>query len=424
MRMPKLKLPSLGRKKGAATGSPAKTARPKKGGPSLALIAFLFILAGIAGVVSWLLVNSAATEEHIKARIPQVILPMPVRGPTGPASSIIPAEEKEMAEKEDDSDKANGQGGEMGSGSSNTGPDGAGKEMAATGQDSHGQAMDAADMEPEPERPEGALPKAPLAGLQEETDAGPLPKIGPDGTQPWEAYSRPFDDADQRPRIAIVITGLGLSRDVTLQAIETLPPAVTLSFSPYATDLAEWIDRARRSGHEALIDLPMEPETFPQDDPGPAALMTESAADINLNRLDWVMSRAPGFAGLMSSSGSRFLTFPTGLEPVMVALKERGLMFVDGRSTETSLAARSAAEKGVPRAYVNGPLDREIEAAAIEAELLKLVELAERTGYAVSRMEALPLSLAALTDAIPRIITDKVALAPVSALANKQTLLQ
>ena len=60
------------------------------------------------------------------------------------------------------------------------------------------------------------------------------PAIGRDGRQPWQVYGRPFDLADKRPRVAIVVTNMGLSAASTEQAINALPGPVTLAFAPFA----------------------------------------------------------------------------------------------------------------------------------------------------------------------------------------------
>ena len=62
--------------------------------------------------------------------------------------------------------------------------------------------------------------------------------------------------------MALVIGGLGLNAKSTRQAIEQLPPEVTLSFVPYADGLQGWIDLARANGHEVLLEAPMEPRTI------------------------------------------------------------------------------------------------------------------------------------------------------------------
>ena len=82
-----------------------------------------------------------------------------------------------------------------------------------------------------------------------------VPVIGKDGGTPAQAYARPFHD-DGKPRVALVIGGLGLNSAATKSAIERLPPEVTLSFVPYADNLQGWIDLARANGHEVLLHRP------------------------------------------------------------------------------------------------------------------------------------------------------------------------
>ena len=82
--------------------------------------------------------------------------------------------------------------------------------------------------------------------LIEQSDQGPLPRVGEDGRQPWQVYARPFDQNDARPRIAVIVTGLGLSAAATEAAIKLLPGAVTLAFDPYAPGLEAWIVMARQ----------------------------------------------------------------------------------------------------------------------------------------------------------------------------------
>src|SRR3546814_7941723 len=123
---------------------------------------------------------------------------------------------------------------------------------------------------------------------------------------------------DKRPRIAGVLTGLGLSDSATAASIEVLPSAVTLSFSPYARDLERWIALARARGHEVMLYLPMEPTTFPNEDPFPQALLTSLAPQDNLYRLDWVLARGSAYVGLAGSLGSRFTASREAVEPIQI----------------------------------------------------------------------------------------------------------
>lgn len=77
------------------------------------------------------------------------------------------------------------------------------------------------------------LAKAPDPDLVEASAVGPLPITGTDGRQPWRFYARPFKGTKGRPRIAIVVSDLGLNGMATETAIRSLPGAVSLAFVPY-----------------------------------------------------------------------------------------------------------------------------------------------------------------------------------------------
>ena len=113
------------------------------------------------------------------------------------------------------------------------------------------------------------LSQAPIAGLTAPGPGGaPLPIIAADGRTAADAYARPFTP-NGRPKVSVVIGGLGLNAQTTRAAIETLPGEITLSFAPYAEGLQGWIDLARAHGHEVLLETPMEPADYPANDPGP-----------------------------------------------------------------------------------------------------------------------------------------------------------
>jgi len=182
--------------------------------------------------------------------------------------------------------------------------------------------------------------------LIESTPDGPLPRIGDDGRSPITAYAPPSPNV-QGPRIAIVVTGLGVSAKATQAAIEKLPPAVTLAFLPYADDVQRWVGEARKRGHEVLLELPMEPYDFPDSDPGPHTLRAGNGEDSNIDRLTWSLTRFTGYAGVMNLLGGRFMADPNALEPVMTFLARRGLLFFDagpaGRSAAPDVAKRTNA---------------------------------------------------------------------------------
>ena len=166
-------------------------------------------------------------------------------------------------------------------------------------------------------RQEVAIPAAPAGDqrapgeqrLLEPSRHGAIPRIAPDGVRPAEAYARPLNAAIAKkggPRVAIVLTGLGVSASLTQQAIERLPGPVTLAFMPYAADVERSVAAARAQGHEILLQAPMEPFDYPDNDPGPQTLLASMTPDQNMDRLYWLMSRFQGYVGLINYMGARF----------------------------------------------------------------------------------------------------------------------
>ncbi|HWC63268.1 MAG TPA: divergent polysaccharide deacetylase family protein, partial [Rhizomicrobium sp.] len=125
--------------------------------------------------------------------------------------------------------------------------------------------------------------------LVENSPSGPLPRIADDGRKPMNVYAAPA--APGKFRIAIVVSGLGVSEKATAAALAALPSGVTLGFAPYAGDVQRWVNQARQSGHEVLLEVPMEPQDFPDSDPGPHTLRAGVDEAANLQRLTWTLTR-------------------------------------------------------------------------------------------------------------------------------------
>jgi uncharacterized protein len=262
-----------------------------------------------------------------------------------------------------------------------------------------------------------ALAPAPDPSLIEAGQNGPLPVIGRDGREPWRAYARPFDRADARPRIAILVCGLGLSAASTEAAISQLPGAVTLAFEPYAQLLPQWIGRAREAGHEVLLIVPMEPSDYPLEDPGPYTLLTSLSAEENVARLDWVLSRGTGYVGVVNLLGSRFAAARANLLPVLEELKKRGLLFVDGRVSELSAVLPLAQSMDLAVVVSEETIDADASRDTIDRALSEIEERAKRQDAALGIGYAYPLTLERLALWTKSLEAKGLALAPVSALA-------
>ncbi len=251
----------------------------------------------------------------------------------------------------------------------------------------HATADTGAHPDPAPPAPR-PNPLAPPPGLTQPGPGGRLPAIAPDGHVAADVYARPFPMEDARPRIALMATGLGLSPTITAQAIETLPPEVTLAFSPYAADLQQWIDAARTAGHEVVLALPMEPFDYPDDDPGPHVLLADSSAAELTRRLDWLMARATGYVAVTNHFGARFTTDGDATTRVLRTLAARGVAFVYADPAARPRLGGLAAATRARFAGADILLDARRAGRGLDEQFLRLEAGALRQGDALGAFEA------------------------------------
>jgi polysaccharide deacetylase 2 family uncharacterized protein YibQ len=258
--------------------------------------------------------------------------------------------------------------------------------------------------------------------LLESSRHGAIPRIAPDGTRPAEAYARPVNPAANKkggPRIAIILTGLGVSANLTQQAIERLPGPVTLALQPYGADVERVAISARAQGHEILLQAPMEPFDYPDNDPGPQTLLTSVAMDQNMDRLYWLMSRFQAYVGIINYMGARFTSTEQALAPVLKETARRGLIFVDDGSSPRSLASQLAGANNLPFAKVEITLDTVPTVAHIDRALARLEATAREHGLAVGVASAMPAAIERIALWAKTAEGRGVVLVPISAVAIK-----
>ncbi len=264
----------------------------------------------------------------------------------------------------------------------------------------------------------------PIAGadpaLLEVTAFGSLPQVGNDGRRPWQVYKQNFAPSSGFKQIAVIITNVGMNERTTLQILQTVPKEVTLAFSPYVRDADIWIARARGKGHEVLMAVPMEPTTYPQDDPGPRALRKDFSASQNREALHWVLGRGAGYVGIIPMQGDAFTEDASLIEPVLTDVRTRGLIFIDGTSERgiNTTRARSRALL-IPYANKDIVIDATLSASAITANLRLLEELADSQGKAVGVASAVPFSITSLNNWIKSLPEKNIEIAPISYIAGQ-----
>lgn len=283
-----------------------------------------------------------------------------------------------------------------------------------------------ASVPPPTEMPEAAVVPVPTSAgstgdpaLLEVSKVGLLPRIAADGRKPMHVYARASDPAsDRRPKVAIVVGGLGVGKAILDAALARLPADVSLAFTSYGPELGEDVAAVRAKGHEVLLEVPLEPEDYPTTDPGVHTLTTDASFNKNTKRLAWHLSRFTGYAGLISTHGSKFLADRNDVTFLVRRARDRGLFFVDAGPLPGTTTRDVAAIWGASFARIDGTIDRSLSRDAIDKELAALEASAKKRGFAIGVMTALPITVDRLATWVGELEAKGIELVPVSSLVT------
>ncbi|WP_457299837.1 divergent polysaccharide deacetylase family protein [Phyllobacterium sp. P5_D12] len=257
----------------------------------------------------------------------------------------------------------------------------------------------------------------PEPDMLEQSPQGPLPMIAPDGRRPLDIYARPWSGA-RGARVAIVIGGLGLSQTGSQQAIQTLPPEVTLAFSPEGNSLLRWMQAARQDGHEVLMQIPLEPYDYPRVNPGRNTLTVDASPAATLENLHRAMGRITNYTGVMNYMGGRFTAEPEAMTTVIQDIAKRGLLYLDDGTSARSKAEGISAQQGAPFAAADLLIDASQDRGTILKKLDELERIARAKGTAIATGSAFDVTVEAVTSWANEAKARGIEIVPVSALVR------
>ncbi len=263
---------------------------------------------------------------------------------------------------------------------------------------------------PEPARPE---PLAQVAVLPPPVPPSVPPSVG---AQPlWLKNAVHAPPMAGRPAIAIVIDDMGVDRKRSAR-IAKLPGPLTLAWLPYAQGLREQARAARAAGHELLLHLPMEPSV--QADPGPDALLVRLSRDEIQRRTAQALASFEGYVGANNHMGSRFTADRGAMAPVLAEMQQRGLLWLDSRTSSSMVAASLAKELKLPFAGRDIFLDNVETVSAVRAQLAKTEAVARHQGFAIAIGHPHDATAEALAAWLPEVQKRGFVLVPVTAVVR------
>lgn len=217
----------------------------------------------------------------------------------------------------------------------------------------------------------------------------------------------------EKPKIAILITGLGLSLSETNKSIR-LNPELTLGFSPYSFNLDKLAEEARKYGHEVMVNLPLEPLDYPADDPGPLALITELPDEENAKRLEFIINQFSGSEGLYCVDNEKFTRSVAGASLILNKLQAKKKIFLYAVETNNGIIQQLAEKYNYNLLMNDIYIDEEISTNAININLQKLEEVAKNNGFAIGIANPYPITLDILEEWYKSLSEKGISLVPIS----------
>jgi polysaccharide deacetylase 2 family uncharacterized protein YibQ len=216
------------------------------------------------------------------------------------------------------------------------------------------------------------------------------------------------------PRVAIIIDDMGYDRSMAEKFLD-LDAVLTFSILPHSPLQKRIAYAAQKKGVEILLHLPMEPLEYPKVDPGPGTLLTTMTPDELIRQLEEDIDAVPFAKGVNNHMGSRLTAESSQLYQVFSVLKQKGLFFIDSRTTAESVARPSARLFQIPFAQRDVFLDNSQDAESIRGQIRQLIAIANRNGQAVGIAHPHRITYNVLREMLPE-LKENVQLVPASSV--------
>ncbi|HMA85636.1 MAG TPA: divergent polysaccharide deacetylase family protein [Desulfosalsimonadaceae bacterium] len=222
--------------------------------------------------------------------------------------------------------------------------------------------------------------------------------------------------SDDRPKVALIIDDMGHQRDMA-EKFFNLDARLTYAVLPFSRYHREIAEAAARRGYQVMLHLPMEPNEYPDIDPGPGALLTAMTPDERLRQLKTDLGAVPHIKGVNNHMGSKMTAMSDQMNQVFTVLKRRGLFFIDSRTSSASQCRSSARLFQLPFAERDVFLDHVQTRQAIAQKIDELINVAEITGAAIGIGHPHEITYAVLSEKLPE-LTRRVRLVSASELVD------
>ena len=147
-------------------------------------------------------------------------------------------------------------------------------------------------------------------------------------------------------QIAVVIDDFGNGMKGTEQMLN-LPIKLTVAVMPFLPTTKQDAEAAYRKGHDVIVHLPMEPIRGLKSWLGPGAITTDLTDEEIRKRVEAAIAEVPHAIGMNNHMGSKATADMRVMRVVLQVCKEKGLFFLDSRTSYRTVIPKVAKEVGI-----------------------------------------------------------------------------
>ncbi|MGG0753492.1 divergent polysaccharide deacetylase family protein [Brevibacillus laterosporus] len=148
-------------------------------------------------------------------------------------------------------------------------------------------------------------------------------------------------------KVALIIDDFGNNMKGT-EEILNLPIPLTIAVMPFLPSTKKDAEMAHQKKHDVIVHMPMEPMKGPKNWLGPGALMSNLSDEEIRQRVNKAIDDVPHAIGMNNHMGSKITQNPRIMRIVLQVCKERGLFYIDSKTSYKSIVGQVARELQVP----------------------------------------------------------------------------
>ncbi|NVN99205.1 MAG: divergent polysaccharide deacetylase family protein [Geobacteraceae bacterium] len=217
--------------------------------------------------------------------------------------------------------------------------------------------------------------------------------------------------------MAVIVDDMGSSMG-ELKELVSINIPLTFAVIPGLAKSKAVAEAAHTAGRQVMVHLPMEPQGYPKQKLEANGLLISQSEDEIVSRTVDLINGVPHAIGANNHMGSRFTEHEEKMIPVLNVLRDKGLFFIDSRTSPKSKGLAVAERLGVKSGTRNVFLDNEQDVAAIKRQLVAAAEMAKRKGGVIAICHPHAATIAALKEAMPELQAGGITFVPAAELVR------